>query len=122
MKTRSHFQKSTDTTVDVGLARRRLSNAAENFLCLRILRAEVWALDDQKTLHRVAVRRSDSQSLEGAGRDNLRPYRRYRRKPHRLHEKITVSGGDLKENGFARITEVGRLNSPSEKFQAFRVR
>jgi organic radical activating enzyme len=42
--------------------------------------------------------------------------------PHRLHEKITVSGGDLKENGFARITEVGRLNSPSEKFQAFRVR
>lgn len=70
----------------------------------------------------MAVRRSDSQSLEGAGRDNLRPYRRYRRKPHRLHEKITVSGGDLKENGFARITEVGRLNSPSEKFQAFRVR
>jgi Helicase conserved C-terminal domain/SNF2-related domain len=80
-------------------------------MCLRILRAEVWALDDRKTLHRVAVRVSNDQSVKVpvaivSARVVVTGGNR-----HRLHEEITMSGGDLKEHGFTRITEVGRLNS-----------
>ena len=84
-------------------------------MCLRILRAEIWALDDRKTLHRVTVRRWDDASLEypvvavssrlvvtGANH-------------HRLHEELTVSGGELKPDGFARIPQVGRLDALLEK-------
>jgi hypothetical protein len=80
-------------------------------MCLRILRAEVWALDDRKTLNRIAVRRSSDRSLEYplsivSSRVVITGGNR-----HRLHEEITVAGGELKENGFARITQVGRLNA-----------
>jgi superfamily II DNA or RNA helicase len=80
-------------------------------ICLRILRAEVWALDDRKTLHRVTVRRSADASLAhpivvvhsrlvitGGNR-------------HRLHEELTLAGGELKPDGFARTTQVGRLEA-----------
>jgi hypothetical protein len=30
---------------------------------------------------------------------------------HRLHEELTLSGGELKSNGFSRITTLGRLES-----------
>lgn len=84
-------------------------------MCLRILRAEVWALDDRKTLHRVAVRRSEDATLEHpvvavssrlviAGGNH-----------HLLHEELIISGGDLKKDGFARITPVGRLEELLEK-------
>lgn len=84
-------------------------------MCLRILRAEVWALDDRKTLHRVTVRRSSDASLEHpvvavssrlvitGGRQN------------RLHEELTVSGGELKPDSFARITQLNRLDALLEK-------
>jgi hypothetical protein len=80
-------------------------------MCLRILRAEVWALDDRKTLNRVTVRRSNDHSLKQAiaivsSRVVVTGGNR-----HRLHEEITFAGGELKESGFARITQVGRLNS-----------
>lgn len=80
-------------------------------MCLRILRAEVWALDDRKTLNRVTVRRSADASLEHpvvavhsrlviTGGNH-----------HRLHEELTLAGGELKTDGFARITQVGRLEA-----------
>ena len=79
-------------------------------MCLRILRAEVWALDDRKTLNRVSVRRSNeieehpvvivSSRVVVTGGNR-----------HRLHEEITLAGGELKEGGFARLAQVGRLNS-----------
>ena len=84
-------------------------------MCLRILRAEVWALDDRKTLYRVAVRRSADSTLEhpivvissrlviAGGNHNL------------LHEELTVSGGELKEGGFVRISQIGRLNALLEE-------
>jgi len=80
-------------------------------MCLRILRAEVWALDDRKTLHRVAVRRSADGTLAHPvvivhsrlviTGGNF----------HRLHEELTLAGGDLKPDGFARIGQVGRLEA-----------
>jgi hypothetical protein len=84
-------------------------------MCLRILRAEVWALDDRKTLHRVTVRRSGDASLAHplvvvhsrlviTGGNH-----------HRLHEELTLAGGELKPDGFARITQVGRLESLFEQ-------
>jgi SNF2 family DNA or RNA helicase len=84
-------------------------------MCLRILRAEVWALDDRKTMHRVTVRRSTDTTFEHpvvavssrlvvtGGSQN------------RLHEELTISGGELKPDSFARITQVGRLEVLLEK-------
>jgi len=84
-------------------------------MCLRILRAEVWALDDRKNMHRVTVRRSDDTTLTHpvvavssrlvvtGGSQN------------RLHEELTISGGELKPDGFARIAQVGRLETLLEK-------
>jgi len=88
-------------------------------MCLRILRAELWALDDRKTLHRVALRRSNDHSLDHpatliASRVVVAGGNR-----HRLHEEITLAGGELKEKGFARVTQVGRLNALLENSDPF---
>jgi len=79
-------------------------------MSLRLLRAEVWSHDDRKKLKRVAVRtvpKAMSQEpvvvvwsrlvIMGAGH-------------HRLHEELTVAGGELKKNGFTRIRTLGRLD------------
>lgn len=78
-------------------------------MCLRLLREELWKLDDVKKLHRVSVKSvPDSELLTPAvlvwsrlvitGGDH-----------HRLHEEITISGGELKHTGFSRIQQQGRL-------------
>jgi hypothetical protein len=80
-------------------------------MCLRLLREELWKLDDMKKLHRVTVKAvSDSEieipvviawsRLVITGGDH-----------HRLHEEVTLSGGELKHNSFARIPQIGRLES-----------
>lgn len=84
-------------------------------MCLRILRAEVWALDDRKTLHRVTVRRSDDPSLEHPVVAVSSRLVVTGGSHHRLHEELTISGGELKPDGFARITQVGRLDALLEK-------
>ncbi|WP_300162268.1 DISARM system SNF2-like helicase DrmD [Solidesulfovibrio sp.] len=78
-------------------------------MCLRLLREEIWKLDDVKRLHRVAVRTVPDSELRVpavavwsrlviTGGDH-----------HRLHEELTLSGGELEHKRFARITEVGKL-------------
>lgn len=78
-------------------------------MSLRLLRAEVWAHDDRKRLRRIAVRglpRTSSEEpivlvwsrLVITGGDH-----------HRLHEELTIAGGELKTTGFARIRTLGRL-------------
>jgi hypothetical protein len=78
--------------------------------CLRLLREELWKLDDVKKLHRVTVATVPDSDLTNpavivwsrlviVGGDH-----------HRLHEEITLSGGELKHSGFSRITRIGRLN------------
>lgn len=92
-------------------------------MSLRLLRAEVWAHKDRKKLERVAVRAVPRAMVEepvlviwsrlvitGGGH-------------HRLHEELTMAGGDLKTESFARIRTLGRLeellaaSSPAEPTQ-----
>lgn len=84
-------------------------------MCLRILRAEVWALDDRKTLNRVTVLRSADASLEHPVVAVSSRLVVTGGNHHRLHEELTVSGGELKPDGFARISQVGRLDTLLEK-------
>lgn len=78
-------------------------------MSLRLLRAEVWAPEGRKNLHRVAVRSvPDSVTqvpvvvawsrlvVTGAGH-------------HRLHEELTMAAGELKDTGFARIPVLSRI-------------
>ncbi|HNX76345.1 MAG TPA: DISARM system SNF2-like helicase DrmD [Candidatus Rifleibacterium sp.] len=78
-------------------------------MCLRLLREELWKLDDVKKLHRVSVKSVPDTDLSIpavfiwsrlviSGGDH-----------HRLHEEITLSGGELKHSGFARISQQNRL-------------
>lgn len=93
-------------------------------MCLRLLREEIWKLDDVKRLHRVAVRSVPNSELRVpvvtvwsrlviTGGDH-----------HRLHEELTLAGGELEHKRFARITQVGKLEalvaqgSPVEPDQA----
>lgn len=93
-------------------------------ICLRLLREEIWKLDDVKRLHRVVVRTVPDSELNVpavavwsrlviTGGDH-----------HRLHEELTLSGGELEYKRFARITQVGKLEalvtqgSPIEPDQA----
>lgn len=80
-------------------------------MCLRLLREEIWKLDDVKRLHRVVVRSVPDSELSVpavavwsrliiTGGDH-----------HRLHEELTLAGGELEHKRFARITQVGKLES-----------
>lgn len=84
-------------------------------MSLRLLREELWKMDDIKQLHRVAVRTvSDNElncpavivwsRLVVTGGDY-----------QRLHEELTLSGGELKHTGFSRITQINKLESLLEK-------
>lgn len=78
-------------------------------MCLRLLRAEVWAQSDVKKLHRIDVR-----TLSGSALDDLAALVVSRLvitggKHHRLHEELTVSGGYLKDTAFSRETGVKQV-------------
>jgi superfamily II DNA or RNA helicase len=78
-------------------------------MCLHLLRAEVWALDDLKKLRRVTVRSVPADEYDTPialmwSRLVVTTANRYR-----VHEELTLSGGWLRENGWARITQVGDL-------------
>ena len=63
-------------------------------MCLRIFRAEVWALDDRKTLHRVTVRRSADTSLAHPAVAVSSRLVVTGGNHHRLHEELTLAGGE----------------------------
>lgn len=80
-------------------------------MCLRLLREELWKLDDIKKLHRITVRASSDPTLEHpvacvwarlvvTGGDH-----------RRLHEEVTLAGGEMKPKGFARIPQIGRVET-----------
>lgn len=79
-------------------------------MCLRLLRAEVWAPDNAKRLHRVTARVVPDDELDGpaviaharlvvVGRDQ-----------HRLHEELISAGGLIRQGRFARLA-VGQIES-----------
>jgi hypothetical protein len=78
-------------------------------MCLRLLREELWKLDDVKKLYRVAFKSIANNVantpvvvvrsrlvITGSGH-------------HLLHEELTLSGGELKHTGFTRIPQIGRI-------------
>lgn len=74
-------------------------------MCLRLLRAEIWALEDNKKLHRIAFRTSQDVSnptVLAFSRLVITGGRH-----HRLHEELTLSGLELKNGKLARISTVG---------------
>lgn len=80
-------------------------------MCLRLLREELWKLDDLKGLHRVTVRSVPDNELDGPGVAVWSRLVITGGDHRRLHEELTLSGGELKHAGFTRITQVTRLDT-----------
>ena len=70
-------------------------------LSLRLLRAEVWSLEESRRLHRVAVR-----SVPGLERPVVAVWSRLLvtgGDHRRLHEELTLAGGELRDDRFERF-------------------
>jgi len=79
-------------------------------MCLRLLREEIWKLDDIKQLHRVVVRAVPDTMLSGPA-VTVRSRLVITGGDHRrLHEELTVAGGTLEHDRFSRFTTVGQIN------------
>ncbi|MBS3910106.1 MAG: DISARM system SNF2-like helicase DrmD [Actinobacteria bacterium] len=100
-----HVAKGRDDVVLAHLNHRLVQ------MCLRLLREELWKLDDLKKLNRVAVKVIPDEELDNpavviwsrlviSGADQ-----------RLLHEEVTLSGGELKHAGFVRIPQIGRLEA-----------
>lgn len=78
-------------------------------MSLRLLRAEVWARDDVKRLHRVTVRTLPDAQIDGPAVVVLSRLVITGGDHHRLHEELTEAGGYLRETGFRREDRVTEL-------------
>jgi hypothetical protein len=90
-------------------------------MCLRLLRAEVWAQDDVKRLHRVTVRTLPDGSIEGPAVVVISRLVITGGNHHRLHEELTVSGGYMRDQSFRRedgVTRVQQWLNDAQPFQA----
>lgn len=79
-------------------------------MCLRLLRAEVWALGGRQTLYRVSAQRLRSGTrwrnplviahgrIVVLGGDH-----------HRLHEEVIMAGGEIREGRFARFKTLDEM-------------
>lgn len=90
-------------------------------MCLRLLRAEVWAQEDNKKLNRVTVRmlpddRLDTPAIVVVSRLVITGGNH-----HRLHEELTVAGGYLREQGFKREEGVTRVQAWLDEGQPTRL-
>jgi superfamily II DNA or RNA helicase len=84
-------------------------------MCLRLMRAEVWAQSDVKKLHRVDVRSLPNTKLDDLAVVVVSRLIVTGGKHHRLHEELTVSGGYLKDAAFSRETRVTQINTWLDK-------
>ena len=78
-------------------------------MCLRLLRAEVWAQDDVKRLHRVTVRSIPDALIEGPAVVVISRLVVTGGNHHRLHEELTVAGGYLGDKSFRREDGVTKV-------------
>ena len=79
-------------------------------MCLRLMRAEVWAKDDIKMLNRVDVRSLPDECLDTSAVVVVSRLVITGGNHYRLHEELTVSGGYLRDSGFAREASVNCVN------------
>lgn len=86
-------------------------------MCLRLLRAEVWAQDDVKKLHRVTVRTLPDGVIDGPAVVVISRLVITGGNHHRLHEELTVSGGYLRDQSFRREESVTRVQQWLEEAQ-----
>ena len=84
-------------------------------MCLRLMRAEVWAQSDVKRLHRVDVRSLPNSQLDDLAVAVVSRLVITGGKHHRLHEELTVAGGYMKDNSFSREARVTQVNVWLEK-------
>jgi len=80
-------------------------------MSLRVLRAEVWARDDVKKLHRVTVRALPDTQLEAPAVVVVSRLLITGGNHHRLHEELTEAGGYLREASFKREDRVTELRA-----------
>jgi superfamily II DNA or RNA helicase len=85
-------------------------------MCLRLLRAEVWAPDNDKRLHRVTAgivpdTELDTPAVIGHARLVVIGADR-----HRLHEEVIRAGGVIRQGRFARLN-VGQIDSALERMR-----
>ena len=80
-------------------------------MSLRLLRAEVWARDDVKKLHRVTVRTLPDAKLDGPVALVVSRLVITGGNHHRLHEELTEAGGYLRDATFKREERVGELRA-----------
>jgi hypothetical protein len=78
-------------------------------MCLRRLRAQIWAQDDVKKLHRVTVRSVPDTELNEVAVVVISRLVITGGNHHRLHEELTFAGGYLREQGFKREDGVARI-------------
>lgn len=101
-------------------------------MSLRLLRAEIWAPDDVKKLHRVTVRSLPDGHIEEPAVVVMSRLVVTGGNHHRLHEELTEAGGYLRDASFRReerVTEVRRWLEASQPavlsdatFEALRTR
>ncbi|UVF22802.1 DISARM system SNF2-like helicase DrmD (plasmid) [Microvirga terrae] len=84
-------------------------------MSLRLLRAEIWAHDDVKKLHRVTVRSLPDGQIEGPAVVVMSRLVVTGGNHHRLHEELTEAGGYLRDAGFRREDRVTELRQWLEK-------
>ena len=89
-------------------------------MCLQLMRAEVWAKNDVKKLHRVDVRRLPDSVLAGLALAVVSRLVITGGTHHRLHEELTVSGGHFRNGAFAREARVGQVNQWLDRALAHR--
>jgi len=101
-------------------------------MCLRLLRAEIWAQDDVKKLNRVTVRTLPDTHINGPAVIVVSRLVVTGGSHHRLHEELTVSGGHLRDQSFRReesvtliqqwLDEAKPINANASLFDVLRVR
>ncbi|BCO30135.1 helicase SNF2 family protein [Thiohalobacter sp. COW1] len=80
-------------------------------MCLRLLREQVWALEShgRKNLHRVTVLAVSDSDLRVPAVAVWSRLVITGGNHHRLHEELTLAGGEIEHGTFRRIPQVGRL-------------
>ena len=86
-------------------------------MCLRLLRAEIWAQDDVKKLHRVTVRSVSEPEFSEIAVVVISRLVITGGNHHRLHEELTYAGGYLREQGYKREEGVKRIEAWLEQAQ-----